>query len=67
MTETRANYLVQSDRKRDILSADADEVREQLRNMRRDLRALLLTVERALGEEPSIVTRAERRRGQMNG
>ena len=63
MTETRGEYTLKPEQKRATLSTEDDILCAQLRNIKRDLISLLLTVERALGDQPSIVTRAERRRG----
>jgi hypothetical protein len=41
---------------------ELDQVRAQLADMERLLVSLLVTVQRAQGKEPSILTRAERRR-----
>lgn len=39
------------------------ELRAQLEEIERRLIPLLVTVQRALGKEPSVMTREERRRG----
>jgi hypothetical protein len=45
------------------LSTEADTLRAELEELERRLIPLLVTVQRALGKEPSMLTRAERRRG----
>lgn len=67
MTESRQPYAVtQRDppiASRDILSTELYTLRDELEEIERRLIPLLVTVQRALGKEPSISTRAERRRG----
>ncbi len=46
----------------DTLSTDLYTVRAELEEIERRLIPLLVTVQRALGKEPSVNTRAERRR-----
>lgn len=63
--EERVLYGVPLDAITTHVKLDADIVlsRAQLVDLKRQLVSLLVTVERALSEEPSEVTRAERRRG----
>lgn len=48
---------------RAILDTDLYTLRTELEEIERRLIPLLVTVQRALGKEPSVKTRAERRRG----
>lgn len=63
MTETPALHLLKAEQNGDILHRETDAMRAQLRDMKRQLIGLLTTVERVLGDEPSVMSRAERRRG----
>lgn len=60
MAETGVNYLVQTAQNRDTM--EPEKVRAQLRDLKRQLIGLLTTVDACLGDEPSVPTRAERRR-----
>lgn len=69
MSETRAPYyatmsnaLLKDGAKRDTLETDVDILRGTLDDLERQLLSLLVTVQRAQGKEPTVITRAERRR-----
>lgn len=62
MSETPVRYLLNADENHVTLSTDIDTLRSQLTDMERQLISLLVTVQRALGKEPSVITRSERRR-----
>lgn len=64
MSETRAPYsttLFTAEPKRATMSTELDLVRAELEELERRLIPLLVTVQRALGKEPTILTRSERR------
>lgn len=66
MSEERVLYstnLFTPDRNGVIVNTELDTMRAELEELERRLIPLLVTVQRALGKEPSINTRAERRRG----
>lgn len=68
MTESRPSYHVtyrdtQPLASHAILDTDVETVRSKLVDIECQLISLLVTVQRALGKEPSVMTRAERRRG----
>lgn len=68
MSETRppyetSNLYVTSNANRDTMSTEMETVRSKLVDIECQLISLLVTVQRALGKEPSVMTRAERRRG----
>lgn len=64
MTETPVRYrALNSDAEHDILTTDLDTLRTRLVDLECQLISLLVTVQRALGKEPSVMTRRERRRG----
>ncbi len=46
------------------MEQEVDTLRAQLRVMKRQLIGLLTEVNRILGDEPSVMTRAERRRDE---
>lgn len=60
--ETRNVYVV-SDENRAILDTDLYALRGKLLDIECQLISLLVTVQRALGKEPSVMTRRERRKG----
>ena len=61
MTEQRAPYHLKRDTEQSILSTEADTMRAELVELERRLIPLLIAVQRALGKEPSVVTRARHR------
>lgn len=61
MTEQRAAYLLKPSNNNATMDTDLDTVRAQLEDIERRLIPLLVTVQKALGKEPSVSTRAERR------
>ena len=63
MSETPVRYLLNPETNHVTLDAESSALRSQLRDIKRQLISLLVTVDRALGEEPSVITRSERRRG----
>lgn len=63
MSEAPVQYLLQTSDKGDTIDTNTDILRSQLTDMERQLISLLVTVQRALGKEPSVITRSERRRG----
>lgn len=63
MSEAQSTSLLQRPCKPDTIKTDVDTLRSQLTDMERELISLLVTVQRALGKESSIITRSERRRG----
>jgi hypothetical protein len=44
------------------LSTEAENIRSELVDLERQLTSLLVTVQRALGKEPTVMTRSERRK-----
>lgn len=64
MIEERPRYgLLYTQDNPGTLSTDIDRLRSHLAEMERQLISMLVTVQRAQGKEPSVVTRSERRRG----
>lgn len=64
MSEQRESYRVlYTQEKPVIMSTELETVRTKLVDIECQLISLLVTVQRALGKEPSVVTRSERRRG----
>lgn len=62
MSEERVLYgLLKPNINSDTLSTDLDTLRTKLVDLECQLISLLVTVQRAQGKEPSIMTRAERR------
>lgn len=63
MSEERAVYdaLLKPYTKHDTLSTELDTLRTKLVDLECQLISLLVTVQRAQGKEPSVMTRAERR------
>lgn len=61
MSETNVPYLLQTPRKGDTMDTEVDILRAHLADLERQLTSLLVTVQRAQGKEPSVMTRAERR------
>lgn len=59
--EQSVKYLLQSRDKGDTLDTEVDTIRIHLVDLERQLISLLVTVQRAQGKEPSVMTRAERR------
>lgn len=62
MIETHEQTLLQTSRKPDTLDTELRTLRDDLEELERKLIASLVTVQRALGKEPSVLTRLERRR-----
>lgn len=63
MSEERAGYRVLNTQENSVtLSTEIDTLRAHLVDMERLLISMLATVQRAQGKEPSVMTRAERRR-----
>lgn len=62
MSEQRAEYLLQPDENRATMSTETSVLRGKLRSLKVQLISVLVEVDRALGDEPSVMTRAERRR-----
>lgn len=64
MSERTIEYnLLQTHRNPATMSTEADTLRADLEELERRLIPLLVTVQKALGKEPMVMTRAERRRG----
>lgn len=67
MSEARAAYSLKLDDNSAMLTGEPQGIvqvtRAELTDLKRQLVSLLVTVERALGEQPSVITRSERRRG----
>lgn len=63
MSEAPVPYLLQPDIKPVTLDTELETVRARLVDLECQLISLLVTVQRAQGKEPSVKTRAERRRG----
>lgn len=67
MSEERVQYVVHTLLKPDIkpvtLDTELEIVRARLADLECQLISLLVTVQRAQGKEPSVLTRKERRRG----
>lgn len=61
--EERTPYLLKQEPKSATLDTELETVRAHLADLECQLISLLVTVQRALGKEPSILTRKERRRG----
>jgi hypothetical protein len=64
VSETQVRYstnLFTPEPDRAIMSTELDLVRVQLADLERQLVSLLVTVQRAQGKEPTILTRSERR------
>ena len=61
MSEQPVAYRLNSQVESTILSTEADTMRAELVELERRLIPLLIAVQRALGKEPSIVTRARHR------
>jgi len=61
MTETPAPYHLKREQDQSILSTEADTMRAELVELERRLIPLLIAVQKALGKEPSIMTRARLR------
>lgn len=61
MTEQRAPYRLNIEPDPSILSTEADTMRAELVELERRLIPLLIAVQRALGKEPSVMTRARYR------
>lgn len=62
MSEHRTEHLLQPEARPAILSTEVDALRGKLRNVKVQLLSLLVELDTALGDEPSVKTRAERRR-----
>jgi hypothetical protein len=63
MTEQLVPYHLKRDTEQSILTTEADTMRAELAELERRLIPLLIAVQRALGKEPSVMTRGERRSG----
>ena len=63
MSEARSPYLLNSEEKQSILTTELDTLHAQLPDLERLLISLLVKVQIAQGKEPTVQTRAERRRG----
>lgn len=64
MSEHRTPYCTEVLQSRDNLctiDTEVDALRGRLRNIKVQLLSLLVELDRALGDEPSVKTRAERR------
>jgi hypothetical protein len=61
MSEQRTPYLLNLEEKSPILTTEADTMRAELVELERRLIPLLIAVQRALGKEPSVMTRARQR------
>jgi hypothetical protein len=61
MSEAPEQYLLKPYANHDTLGTELHTLRADLEEIERRLIPLLVTVQRALGKEPSILTRAERR------
>lgn len=62
MSEQTVEYLLNNTQTCDKLDTDIDVMRGRLRHIKIQLLSLLVELDRALGDEPSVMTRAERRR-----
>jgi hypothetical protein len=62
MSEQPVNYVTTSEPKRAILPTELYTLQAHLPELERLLTSLLVTVQRAQGKEPSVMTRTERRR-----
>jgi len=63
MSEERVVFrALNTDMQHDIITTDLYTVRDKLADLECQLISLLVTVQRAQGKEPSVMTRAERRR-----
>jgi hypothetical protein len=71
MSEERAVYIVacntpsclNGEANAVIITSEPDSLRAQLEELERRLIPLLITVQHALGKEPTVITRAQRRLG----
>lgn len=64
MSEEKPVYGVFTSEPKSItLSTELDTLRAKLSDLECQLISLLVTVQRAQGKEPTVMTRAERRRG----
>lgn len=62
MSEERVSYgVLNTQEKPVIMDTDLHTLRAKLVDIERQLISLLVTVQRAQGKEPSVMTRAERR------
>lgn len=62
MSEAPEQYLLQTPCKPDTLSTDLYTLQAHLPDLERLLTSLLVKVQLAQGKEPTLMTRAERRR-----
>lgn len=62
MSEQTVQYLLNTCDKPVTMDTQLHTLRADLEEIERRLIPLLVTVQRALGKEPSVMTRAERRR-----
>jgi hypothetical protein len=60
MSERPVPYHLNGERESGILTTEADTLRAELVELERRLIPLLIAVQRALGKEPSVITRARR-------
>jgi len=58
MTEAPVSYHLKREQEQSILTTEADTMRAELVELERRLIPLLIAVQRALGKEPSVMTRA---------
>lgn len=63
MSEERVGYLLKPDIKPVTLDTEIETLRARLVDLECQLISLLVTVQRAQGKEPSVLTRKDRRRG----
>lgn len=64
MSEERVSYgVLNTQEKSAIMDTDLHTLRAKLVDIECQLISLLVTVQRAQGKEPSVMTRRERRRG----
>lgn len=63
MSETPVRYLLKPESNSVTLSTEMDVLLAHLADLERQLTSLLITVQRAQGKEPTVMTRGERRRG----
>lgn len=61
MSEAPVTYRLKPEAKSPILTTEADTMRAELVELERRLIPLLIAVQRALGKEPSVMTRARHR------
>jgi hypothetical protein len=62
VSETSIRYLLKPEANGATMSTEFDAMRAELEELERRLIPLLVTVQRALGKEPSVLTPEQRRR-----